>query len=377
MTQTKVEAPFVENNRPFRNLIINGDMQVAQRATAATAAANAFNTIDRFKALDVNSNGAYTTEQHAMTEAELGTTGQRFALEANCTTADGSIAANHYAAIYTNIEAQNCMSLLYGTSNAKTITLSFWVKSNLTGTFCVAFYKDDTTTYWCTKEYTIAAADTWEKKTLTVKATEGSTTLITNSAGHIDQDNGVGIALYFGLVSGSNYHGSADVWETGTLFTSNQTNFLSSTSNNFYLTGVQLEVGDAATDFEYVPFDVQLQRCQRYYYVHTSGAESNTSHVGLFNAYSSSNLQISIFHPVQMRAAASADFVQGTNFYIAYGNGGSDSFDGFDLGSEGNKNGSALYTSSKNVSVTQASPYFVRVYGSTGATARVAFDAEL
>jgi len=321
MTQTKVEAPFVENNANFRNLIINGDMQVAQRATAATAAANAFNTIDRFKALDVNSNGAYTTEQHAMTEAELGTTGQRFALEANCTTADGSIAANHYAAIYTNIEAQNCMSLLYGTSNAKTITLSFWVKSNLTGTFCVAFYKDDTTTYWCAKEYTIAAADTWEKKTLTVKATEGSTTLITNSAGHIDQDNGVGIALYFGLVSGSNYHGSADVWETGTLFTSNQTNFLSSTSNNFYLTGIQLEVGSTATDFEHLPYDVQEQRCQRYCMVYGNGQNFNGAY------YNATSFVCDVYFPTIMRAAPSVSCTDLSNSIRVYTNGGIDYLD--------------------------------------------------
>jgi hypothetical protein len=162
------------------------------------------------------------------------------------------------------------------------------------------------------------------------------------------------------------------------LATTNQVNWLDSTDNNFYITGIQFEIGDQATDFEHLPFDVQLQRCQRYYYLHTSGAESNTSQVGVFSAYSSNNLQTSIFHPVQMRAAATADFIQSTDYFNAYGNGGNDAFVGFDLGSEGNKNGSQLYTASgRGASVTAAAPYFVRVNGSTGATARVAFSAEL
>jgi len=369
MTQTKVEAPFVENNATFRNLLINGDMSIAQRATSTTGytGGQSFPCCDRWK-IQASSAGTWTCSQSTTVPA-----GQGFfnSYKIDCTTANSSLDASDYLFLRQEIEGQNLQMLRKGTANAKKTTLSFWVRSNLTGTYIVEFDDNDNTRN-INKSYTIDSADTWEKKSITF---EGDT------SGAFDNDNGISGRLFFWLAGGSN-------WTTGTLATSweatnnvdrgvGQANLSSSTDNEWYVTGVQFEVGDAATDFEHLPYDINLQRCQRYYYVHTSGAESNTSHVGLFNAYSSSNIQISIFHPVQMRAAASADFVQGTNFYIAYGNGGSDSFDGFDLGSEGNKNGSALYTSSKNVSVTQASPYFVRVNGSTGATARVAFDAEM
>ena len=384
MSQTKVEAPFVENNAHFKNLIINGDFKNWQRATAATAFSSGnYTTADRWKNL-ISTDGVLKSERYSMSLSDQATTGQGYAYKVTVTTADTSIGAAQYALIHQPIEAQNLQHLKYGTSSAETLTLSFWAKATTQEStpsdakFSVTLNKPDSTAYFLTKEYSFDAHDTWQKFEITFSPTEGSTTLITNSAGAIANDTGVGLHLYFAFGNGSNFTGAANTWTSdGDYASTNQHNLLANTSNNWFVTGVQLEVGDKATDFEHLPNDVQLQRCQRYYYVHTSGAESNTSHVGIFNAYSSSNLQTSIFHPVQMRAAASADFVQGTGFYNAYGNGGSDAFDGFDLGSEGNKNGSAIYTSSKNVSVTQASPYFVRIAGATGNTAKVAFSAEL
>jgi hypothetical protein len=369
----------LSDDRLFRNKIINGDFQVFQRATAATTAVqNTYNTADRWKA-QISNDGAFTTEQETLSLADQATTGSATAWEIKCTSTDSSIAAGQYALISHDIEAQYLQDLLYGTSSAKDITVSFWCKSNLTGTFSLFLIKMDSTAYYIPTEFSLSSADTWEKKTITITPTQGSTSFITGSAAIINNDNGHGIQLGIALAAGSNLQGTNNTWTSSAHYTtSNQVNFLSSTDNNFYLTNVQFEIGSDATDFEKLPFDVQLQRCQRYYYLHTSGAESNTSQVGVFSAYSSSNIQTSVFHPVQMRAAATADFIQSTDYYIAYGNNGNDSFVGFDLGGEGNKNGSQLYTASgRGVSVTQAAPYFVRVGGATGATARVAFSAEL
>jgi len=379
MSQTKVEAPFVENNRPFRNKIINGDFQIFQRASSATTAVqNTYNTADRWKA-QVSNDGAFTTEQETLSLADKATTGSATAFEIKCTSTDSSIAAGQYALISQDIEAQYLQDLLYGTSSAKDITVSFWCKSNLTGTFSLFLIKMDSTAYYIPTEFSLSSADTWEKKTITITPTQGGTSFITGSGAIINNDNGHGIQIGIALAAGSNLQGTNNTWSTSANYTtSNQVNFLSSTDNNFYLTNVQLEIGDQATDFEKLPFDVQLQRCQRYYYLHTSGAESNTSHVGTFSAYNSSTIQGSVFYPVQMRAAATADFVQSTDYFNAYGNGAVDAFVGWDLGSEGNKNGASIYTAgARGASVNQGSPYFVRVNGSTGATARVAFDAEL
>ena len=266
MSQTKVEAPFVaNNNEKFKNLVINGDMRIFQRATSATTSTSTYDTVDRFLLYE-SSDGEMTSEKEDLSVADQATTGQRTALEMNVTTADGTIAANQFAAIYHRIEAQNLQHLLYGTSAAKNLTLSFYVKSNKTGTYCISFNKNDSTEYYIPIEYTISSANTWEKKVIVLSPTAGSTSLITASGGAIADDNGVGLQITFGLAWGSNYHGTNNTWTTSShLATSNQVNWLDSTSNNFYLTGVQLEVGDQATDFEHLPIDVQLQRCKRYY----------------------------------------------------------------------------------------------------------------
>ena len=288
MSQTKVEAPFVaNNNEKFKNLVINGDMRIFQRATSATTSTSTYDTVDRFLLYE-SSDGAMTSEKEDLSVADQATTGQRTALEMNVTTADGTIAANQFAAIYHRIEAQNLQHLLYGTSAAKNLTLSFWCKSNKTGTYCISFNKNDSTEYFIPIEYTISSANTWEKKVIVLSPTAGSTSVITASGGAIADDNGVGLQITFGLAWGSNYHGTNNTWTTSShLATSNQVNWLDSTSNNFYLTGVQLEVGDQATDFEHLPFDVQLQRCQRYFYKHTDPLSSDNEPISMGNMYSS------------------------------------------------------------------------------------------
>jgi hypothetical protein len=317
MSQTKVEAPFVaNNNEKFKNLVINGDMRIFQRATSATTSTSTYDTVDRFLLYE-SSDGAMTSEKEDLSVADQATTGQRTALEMNVTTADGTIAANQFAAIYHRIEAQNLQHLLYGTSAAKNLTLSFWCKSNKTGTYCISFNKNDSTEYFIPIEYTISSANTWEKKVIVLSPTAGSTSLITASGGAIADDNGVGLQITFGLAWGSNYHGTNNTWTTSShLATSNQVNWLDSTSNNFYLTGVQLEVGDQASDFEHLPHDIQLQRCMRYY-TRYDASEGYTRYASGF--INSSTAAVAIMQlPVPMRAVPSIDHSGTAGDYSIY-----------------------------------------------------------
>jgi len=266
MAQTKVQAPFVEGGggSSFKNLLINGDMQIWQRATAATAATGACDTVDRWKILE-SSDGAITSEQSALSTADKATTGCRNALLIKCTTTDSSIASGQYCYLSQGMEGQFLSHLGWGTTSAKTLTLSFWVKAYVAGTYSIFIKKYDNTAYHIPIEYTVDSSNTWEKKIIVISPTSGSTSLITGANGAFDQDNGLALLLGFNLAWGSTYHGTSGTWASGAHFsTSNQTNFLSSTSNTFYLTGVQLEVGDLASDLEHIPHDVQLQRCQRY-----------------------------------------------------------------------------------------------------------------
>ena len=265
----RVPQSGISGNSSFRNLVINGDFQFWQRGTSAAtvtgSASSGTYLADRFAVWE-NTDGTITQEQEALSNADVITTGMRNALLVKCTGTDSSIGADQFSAITHKVEAQSCQGLQYGTSNAKNLTLSFFVKSNITGTHNIALRKEDSTAYFLPKEYTINSADTWEKKTITFGSDDTNFNLIQASGGNIVNDNGTGVFLHWGLANGSNLQGTANTW-TSSVFvgTSNQQNFLSSTSNEFYLTGVQLEVGDTASDFEHLPYDVQLQRCQRYY----------------------------------------------------------------------------------------------------------------
>ena len=271
MSQTKVEAPFIENNNYFKNLIINGDMQIWQRSTSAVTTTGDYVTVDRWKIAE-DSDGSISSEQSALSVADQATTGCQNALLIKCTGADGTIGSGQSVQLLHSIEAQTLPANLgYGTSSAQDLTLSFWVKTTTkTGTFCVSFHKDDEagslTGYFIPIEYTVSSAGTWEYKTIVLSPTAGSTSLITSAPGAITRDNGLGLRVDFTLAMGSNYTGTNNTWaSTVELATSNQVNFMDSTDNEFYLTGVQLELGSAATPLEKVPHEIQLQRCQRYY----------------------------------------------------------------------------------------------------------------
>ena len=276
-----------------KNFIINGDMQVWQRATAATAANNNYTTVDRW-AFGESTDGAYTSEQSTDTP-----TGTGFSIKAQVTTADTSLAAGQYAYIWQSIEAQNLQSLLYGTASAKTLTLSFWVKSSKTGTYSIVIRKNDSTLYAFTHDYSISSANTWEKKTITITPTAGSTSFITASAGAIANDNGLGFEVIFALGQGSTYAiGTSNTWSSNsnTYASSNQVNWMDSTSNNFYLAQVQLEIGEVATPFEHEDFGTTLAKCHRYTYI-------APQHIGYTNGNATVSPSGTIQFPTSMRGA--------------------------------------------------------------------------
>tara|TARA_X000001382_G_scaffold93675_1_gene68234 strand:- start:4398 stop:5498 length:1101 start_codon:yes stop_codon:yes gene_type:complete len=289
-----------------RNLIINGNFSVWQRASATTTvSANNYFTADRWKFFKDSGANYYTSERS--TDVPSGQ-GFGYSMKLQCVVADTSIGSSQYAQIVQRIEGQDCQRLAYGSSGAKDLTVSFWVKSNKTGTYTICLRKDDGTPYNLPVEYSISSANTWEKKEILLSPTAGNTSLITNSGGAIANDTGVGLDLYFNLMLGSSYSGGTNnTWTSNSgndYATSNQLNWLDSTSNNFYITGIQLEVGDTATPFEHRSFGDELARCQRYYCI----LDFQTAHLALLirAGEDSSGKPYNYFTlPVEMRAASS------------------------------------------------------------------------
>jgi hypothetical protein len=245
----------------FKNLIINGAMQVAQRGTSVTGVTSGgYLTADRWNTT-VSSLGTWT--QTSENDAPTGS-GFRKSTKILCTTADASPSAGDYMIFNQAIEGQNVQHLLKGTSSAKQLTISFWVKSNVTGTYIVEM-EDRDNSRDVSASYTINASATWEKKTITFPA---------DTTGALDNDNAASFAVYFWLGAGSTYTGGSSLqtsWGTGTNTRAvGQTNLAASTNNYWQVTGVQLEVGNTATEFEFLPADVELARCQRYYFRNTA-----------------------------------------------------------------------------------------------------------
>ena len=234
MAISKIPSAGISNANNFRNIIINGDMSIAQRATStASITSTGYYTLDRWN-LGLNSMGTFTQSQSTDVPS-----GQGFAksMKMDCTTADSSPASGDILQIRTAFEGQNLQYLNFGTSSAKSLTLSFWVKSNKTGTYTMVFFHRDATKQF-SKSYTISSANTWEKKTITV---------VGNTANGIDNDNAKSFDIWFNLGAGSNFTSGSlsSSWEAETEanYAVGQVNLADSTSNEWYITGVQLEAG--------------------------------------------------------------------------------------------------------------------------------------
>jgi hypothetical protein len=307
MALSKVNPNFV-SQLGRRNLIINGAMNVAQRGSTFTAPNGAY-TLDRFQVYQAN--GA-VFDVNTSTDAPDGFSNS---LELDCTTAASSPASGAYVQMVTRIEGQDLQELAYGTSSAKKITLSFWVKSNKTGTYQVNFRKTQSTAQMANKTYTINTADTWEYKSVTVDGATGFS-LVT--------DNTQGLMIDWWYHSGTNFS-SGSGSETYIAFSNtNYNNYATATlgdntSNYLRMTGVQLEVGDTATDFEHRSFGEEFAACQRYFYLMGSGTTFGSAQSGS-GAYTRMYAQPAR-HPVAMRADPSFSFITGGSSYFVSGGG--------------------------------------------------------
>jgi hypothetical protein len=251
-----ITAAKIAGQINFKNLIINGDMSIAQRGTSTSGITGNGYAIDRYRH-QITSAGTWTISQSTDVP-----TGQGFAtsLKLDCTTADASLGASDRIRMTQRIEGNTLQSLKFGTSNAESITISFWVKSNKTGTYSWSA-NDNSDTKLISASYTIDSANTWEKKTLTFAGTDSPS---------IGIDNTSFLQCSWWLGTGSTYSGGTYRSTWTTLANSDEAagqtvNLADDTANEWYITGVQLEADTSASDFEFLPYDVNLQRCQRYY----------------------------------------------------------------------------------------------------------------
>jgi len=285
------EAGLNINQYGNRNLVINGEMKVAQRGSVA-GIQTAYGACDRFK-LQSTSAARFDTSQSTDVPS-----GQGFAnsLKLDCSTADTSLASGDYYFIMHQMEGLNLQHLKYGTSDAVQCTLSFWVKSPKTGIHNVEIEHVDGGKF-NTHQYTIAAANTWQNVKFTFDG---------NTAASIVNDGTCGMLVTWWLQAGSAFTSGSHTsgWYSGNSNRAvGQVNVTDSTSNDFYLTGVQLEVGDTATDFEHRIYGDELARCQRYYQVLDSSL-SNGAYYRYCNAFMSASTagQGTYHFPVEMRA---------------------------------------------------------------------------
>ena len=289
--------PYVGKNR-----IINGNMAIDQRNAGATV---------------VPAVSAYTLDRWylALTQASKITIGQNYGgvtppvgfsnyLGAKITTAHAS-GAGDYATIYQAVEGFNIADLNWGTANAKTVTLSAWVYSSVTGTFGGAFTVGGTRSYPFT--YSIPVANTWTYITTTVAGDTG---------GSYNTTNGTGTYIVFSYGAGSTFSGTAGAWAGANYLSATGANDITNTLNaTLYITGVQLESGTIATPYEFNQYQVQLAQCQRYYQY----LNSSTGAYSIIGVVGQTNNIFTVWLPVVMRASPTAVFTNSTSalYYIS------------------------------------------------------------
>ena len=279
----------------FRNRIINGAMVIDQRnAGASTTPSDGNYTLDRWK-MELGGGGAYSVQQ-----STTAPTGFANSMLITVTTADSSIAAGDYYDFVQFIEGFNTADLGFGTANAKTVTLSFWVQSSLTGTFSGSL-RNSAANRSYPFTYTISSANTWTQVSATIA---GDTT-----GTWVGSTNGRGLCVFFDLGSGSSSAGTANTWQTGNLTkATGSVNLIATNGATFYITGVQLEVGSSATGFEYRQYTTEFTLCQRYY-------QKLGNATGVGNWYNNTAIQVIFNFPVIMRTAPTASMTGALTFF--------------------------------------------------------------
>jgi len=348
-----------------KNKIINGEFLVNQRGNSTNGSNSGYFGPDRFKWRDINSGTVFTISQSTDTPD-----GFAFSYHADCTTADASFSGNEFISIQHKFEGQNLQDFAKGTSSAEQYTLSFHVKSDVTGTYVVAF-QDLDNNRMCCATYTVSSADTWEKKTITIPA---------DTTGAFDNDNAASLMVSWCLGAGSDYTSGTlqTVWGADTsanTFVGQTANVGSSTDNDFRLTGVQLEVGSVATDFEHRSLAQELSLCQRYFFSETG---DNADYPGCYTGgmARSGHFRWMCHFPVAMRTVPTYTGVSGNG--QAYGDNDSTVFTNAsaeinDANNTPNPRGAQMRKTSPG-SMTNGDGYLYRYSGDGN---EIRFDAEL
>jgi hypothetical protein len=287
----------------MRNRIINGAMVIDQRnAGASVTPATGAYTLDRWI--------TYVGAASKLSIQRSSTAPTGFTNSALITSLSAyTVGASETFLFGQKIEGFNFADMGWGTANAATVTLSFWVRSSLTGTFGGSL-GNGADNRWYPFSYTISAANTWEQKTLTIAGDTSGT--------WVGATNGIGLNVYFNLGTGATYSGTAGSW-TGTTYYSSTgaTSVVGTNGATFYITGVQLEKGSTATSFDYRPYGTELQLCQRYF--QSWGGTANYEYIGIGCAQVTNIATIVVPMQVQMRAAPALAVSSAGNFRIFNG----------------------------------------------------------
>ena len=343
------------SNYPRYNLLINGTFAISQRqGTTGGNPTNGIYWIDRWKA-GLSQSAKYGLQQKTSTPAS----GFKEYL---------SIASNSAYTLTTNdhffieqcIEGVNAAPLDYGLSTAKTSTLSFWVRSTLTGTFGGAFSNNAGDRSYVFA-YTISTANTWEKKSVTIAGDTSGTWL---------RNNGIGLKVRFNLGVNGTWSATAGSWGAGNKAgNASQVALVGTNNAELLLAGVKLEIGDTATEFV-TSYGDELLRCQRYYYVHADGDDKP---IGTGTYYNSAQNYVNLSFPTTMRDTPTIVQNTGTDYYTAFANSASDNFDDFDSIWRADLT-TAVIVNYNDTSMTAGSSAMVRT---NNASAKVAFSAEI
>jgi len=298
-----------------RNLIINGSMAVAQRATSVSnqnMVTQASPVCDRWRLRAINLDQA-TFDISQVTDAPKGVCTKSIKIDVN--TAETALAADEIFWIAQTIEAQNCSDLGFGDSGASDLTISFYVKSNVVGKYAVYLYTQDPNRY-ISRTYTIDTAGQWERKVIHIPGDTGGSA--------IDHDNGIGIKIYWWQIAGSDYTSyDSTKWSaygnSGIAY-GHEVNMASSTSNYWQLTGVQVERGSNATEFENRSFGEELALCQRYFVRmngSTGGISTNDGALATLANWVDTAAYGPIFMPVEMRTPPALGGYSQLKYYSA------------------------------------------------------------
>lgn len=317
MNDIKNNLDLVEaqSDAPYRNLLYNGAMQISQRRAVGSAATgnttSGFYTADRWQHI-ISSLGTWTDTTIA--EAPTGS-GFRNSFKVECTTADAAPAAGDYMLVRQQLEGQDLQRIAKGTSSAQALILTFWVRSNVTGTYVVEL-EDLDNTRSISRSYTVSASATWEKKEITIAA---------DTTGVLDNDNNASMSLNFWLGAGTTYTSGTLATNWGAQTSANravgQTNLASATSQYWQITGVQLEVGSVSTPFEFLPYGDEYARCLRYFW-RWGGGGNGYDPLGIAAIASTTAARLHVQFPVPMRARPTGVTTNGTSLVIFSGAGG-------------------------------------------------------